>query len=30
MSFAWRQAYVKTFLERDIPQLGFQIPTDPN
>lgn len=28
MSFAWRQAYVKTFLERDIPQLGFQIPSE--
>src|SRR5579872_1066588 len=28
MSFAWRQAYIKTFLERDIPQLGFQIPSE--
>ncbi len=28
MSMAWRQAYVKTFLERDIPQLGFQIPSE--
>lgn len=25
-SVIWRSAYVKTFLERDIPQLGFQIP----
>lgn len=28
MSFAWRQAYIKTFLERDIPLLGFQIPPE--
>jgi predicted AAA+ superfamily ATPase len=28
ISFAWRQAYIKTFLERDIPQLGFQIPSE--
>ena len=26
-SFLWRKAYVKTFLERDIPQLGFNIPS---
>ena len=25
-SWRWREAYVKTFLERDIPALGFQIP----
>lgn len=25
-SFLWRSAYVQTFLERDIPQLGFNIP----
>ncbi len=25
-SFAWRWNYIKTFLERDIPQLGFSIP----
>jgi predicted AAA+ superfamily ATPase len=25
-SYLWRQAYVSTFLERDIPSLGFQIP----
>lgn len=25
-SILWRQAYIKTFLERDIPSLGFQIP----
>lgn len=28
MSFAWREAYIKTFLERDISQLGFQIPPE--
>lgn len=27
LSFLWRQNYVKTFLERDIPRLGFSIPT---
>jgi len=27
LSFLWRQNYVKTFLERDIPNLGFSIPT---
>ncbi|MBS0626189.1 MAG: ATP-binding protein [Verrucomicrobia bacterium] len=26
MSFLWRQSYITTFLERDIPSLGFQIP----
>ena len=25
-SYLWRQAYITTFLERDIPNLGFQIP----
>jgi uncharacterized protein len=25
-SFDWRENYIKTFLERDIPQLGFSIP----
>ena len=25
-SFLWRQSYIATFLERDIPSLGFQIP----
>jgi len=25
-SFQWRQDYISTFLERDIPMLGFQIP----
>ncbi|MBT4263540.1 MAG: ATP-binding protein [Deltaproteobacteria bacterium] len=25
-SIVWRQNFVRTFLERDIPQLGFQIP----
>lgn len=27
LSFLWRQNYVRTFLERDIPNLGFSIPT---
>jgi len=26
LSYQWRQDFVKTFLERDIPQLGFNIP----
>lgn len=26
-SYAWRQAYITTFLERDIPTLGFLIPS---
>ncbi|MDP1831776.1 MAG: ATP-binding protein [Geothrix sp.] len=25
-SFAWREGFVRTYLERDIPQLGFRIP----
>jgi predicted AAA+ superfamily ATPase len=25
-SFTWRQQFIQTFLERDIPQLGFSIP----
>ena len=25
-SFAWRKDFIRTFLERDIPQLGFHIP----
>jgi predicted AAA+ superfamily ATPase len=27
LSFLWRQNYIKTFLERDIPNLGFSIPS---
>jgi predicted AAA+ superfamily ATPase len=27
LSFLWRQNYIKTFLERDVPSLGFSIPT---
>ena len=27
-SFIWRENYVRSFLERDIPQLGFRIPTE--
>lgn len=27
-SFAWREAFVRTFLERDIPQLGITIPAE--
>jgi hypothetical protein len=27
-SFAWRDAFVRTFLERDIPQLGIAIPAE--
>ena len=26
-SFAWREGFVRTYLERDIPQLGFRIPS---
>ncbi len=26
-SYAWRQSYITTFMERDIPNLGFSIPT---
>lgn len=25
-SFAWREGFVRTYLERDIPQLGFRVP----
>ncbi|MFQ5642019.1 MAG: ATP-binding protein [bacterium] len=28
LSYVWRQNFIRTFLERDIPQLGFQIPAD--
>jgi len=27
-SFAWREAFVRTFLERDIPQLGISVPAE--
>ncbi|MCE5318375.1 MAG: ATP-binding protein [Parachlamydia sp.] len=27
-SFLWRQSYISTFLERDIPNLGFHIPPE--
>ena len=27
-SLEWRENYIRTFLERDIPQLGFRIPPD--
>ena len=27
-SFSWRQGFVRTFLERDIPQLGIRIPSE--
>jgi len=27
-SFRWRNQFIRTFLERDIPQLGFQIPAE--
>jgi predicted AAA+ superfamily ATPase len=27
-SFAWRKQFLQTFLERDMPQLGVQIPSD--
>jgi uncharacterized protein len=27
LSFAWRDAFIRTYLERDIPQLGIQIPS---
>jgi predicted AAA+ superfamily ATPase len=26
-SFAWREAYIRTYLEMDIPQLGLQVPS---
>ena len=28
ISIQWREDYIRTFLERDIPQLGFQIPAN--
>ncbi|MBN1464916.1 ATP-binding protein [candidate division KSB1 bacterium] len=28
LSFVWRENFIQTFLERDIPQLGFQIPAE--
>ncbi len=28
LSFEWRKTFVRTFLERDLPQLGIQIPSD--
>ena len=28
LSFAWRTAFVRTFLERDLPQLGFSVPAE--
>jgi predicted AAA+ superfamily ATPase len=28
ISFQWREDYIRTFLERDIPQLGFSIPAN--
>lgn len=28
LSFEWRLNYIRTFLERDIPQLGFNIPAE--
>ena len=27
-SFVWRTAFVRTFLERDLPQLGFSVPAE--
>jgi len=27
-SFLWRQNYINTFLERDVPALGFNVPTE--
>lgn len=27
-SFAWRESFVRTFLERDIPQFGIQVPSE--
>jgi uncharacterized protein len=27
-SYAWRQSFVRSFLERDIPQLGFSLPAE--
>ena len=28
LSLRWRQAFVRTFLERDVPQLGIRIPAE--
>jgi len=28
LSFTWRQSFINTFLERDIPQFGFNIPPE--
>ncbi len=28
MSMRWRDEYIRTFLERDIPQLGFRVPAE--
>ena len=28
LSFEWRRAFIRTFLERDLPQLGVQIPSE--
>jgi predicted AAA+ superfamily ATPase len=28
ISVQWREDYIRTFLERDIPQLGFRIPAN--
>jgi len=28
ISFQWREDYIRTFLERDIPQLGFRVPAN--
>ncbi|MHB8078884.1 MAG: ATP-binding protein [Candidatus Krumholzibacteriia bacterium] len=28
LSFAWRRDFLQTFLERDIPQLGFRVPAE--
>jgi hypothetical protein len=28
LSFEWRQAFIRTFLERELPQLGVQIPSE--
>lgn len=28
MSFEWRKTFIQTFLERDLPQLGIQIPSE--
>jgi uncharacterized protein len=29
-SFAWRKNFIRTFLERDLPQLGLRVPTAPS